>query len=120
MACLAAEFERRRVRPSAGEDETAVARSSCALHAERFELFLQPIRSLHEMMGMAHYEVLLRLRTPDGDLLEPEVPGRRRDATDAQHRSLGGAHPAGMAGQQPQALGAGAGGVLHQPRRRSR
>jgi EAL domain-containing protein (putative c-di-GMP-specific phosphodiesterase class I) len=32
---------------------------------------LQPIRSLHEDEGLAHYEVLLRLRTEEGDLLEP-------------------------------------------------
>ena len=31
----------------------------------------QPIRSLHEDEGLAHYEVLLRLRTANGELLEP-------------------------------------------------
>ena len=44
-----------------------------ALNAERFELFLQPICSLHAAAGMAHYEVLLRLRTLDGILLEPGI-----------------------------------------------
>ena len=43
-----------------------------ALHAERFELFLQPICSLHDDVAMAHYEVLLRLRTPDGNLVAPK------------------------------------------------
>ena len=69
---------RRRIRaarrrpPLPVADGQQLARSSNALHAERFELFLQPIRSLHdECLGMAHYEVLLRLRTLDGGLLEP-------------------------------------------------
>jgi EAL domain-containing protein (putative c-di-GMP-specific phosphodiesterase class I) len=43
-----------------------------ALHAERFELFLQPICSLHDNVGLAHYEVLLRLRTANGTLVEPK------------------------------------------------
>ena len=43
-----------------------------ALHAERFEFFLQPICSLHDNVGLAHYEVLLRLRTANGSLLEPK------------------------------------------------
>jgi EAL domain-containing protein (putative c-di-GMP-specific phosphodiesterase class I) len=45
--------------------------SERALHAERFELFLQPICSLHENGGLTHYEVLLRLRTASGGLVQP-------------------------------------------------
>jgi EAL domain-containing protein (putative c-di-GMP-specific phosphodiesterase class I) len=72
LVCLAAEFERRGVLPSLPrEDQAQLAQIDSALHAERFELFLQPICSLHELEGMAHYEVLLRLRTADGNLLEP-------------------------------------------------
>ena len=72
LVCLAAEFGRRRTLPSLPrEDEEQLAEIESALHAERFELFLQPIRSLHEDEGLAHYEVLLRLRTADGELLEP-------------------------------------------------
>ena len=72
LVCLAAEFERRGALPSLPrEDEVQLAEIESALHAERFELFLQPIRSLHEDEGLAHYEVLLRLRTADGELLEP-------------------------------------------------
>jgi len=74
LACLAAEFERRGALPSLPHgDEAQLALIENALHAERFELFLQPIRSLHEDEGLAHYEVLLRLRTSDGSLLEPGV-----------------------------------------------
>jgi EAL domain-containing protein (putative c-di-GMP-specific phosphodiesterase class I) len=70
--CLAAEFERRGVLPSLPrEDEAQLAQIEHALHAEHFELFLQPICSLHAEEGLAHYEVLLRLRMPDGSLLEP-------------------------------------------------
>jgi EAL domain-containing protein (putative c-di-GMP-specific phosphodiesterase class I) len=72
LVCLAAEFERRGALPSLPrEDAVQLAEIESALHAERFELFLQPIRSLHEDEGLAHYEVLLRLRTADGELLEP-------------------------------------------------
>jgi EAL domain-containing protein (putative c-di-GMP-specific phosphodiesterase class I) len=72
LVCLAAEFERRGVLPSLPrEDQAELAQIESALHAERFELFLQPICSLHEREGMGHYEVLLRLRTSDGSLLEP-------------------------------------------------
>jgi EAL domain-containing protein (putative c-di-GMP-specific phosphodiesterase class I) len=72
LVCLAAEFERRGVLPSLPrDDERRLAEIESALHAERFELFLQPIRSLHADEGLAHYEVLLRLRTSNGELLEP-------------------------------------------------
>jgi EAL domain-containing protein (putative c-di-GMP-specific phosphodiesterase class I) len=82
MVCLAAEFERRRNLPQAAEsDEKQLAQIERALEAERFELYLQPIRSLHESSGMPHYEVLLRLRA-DGGLLEPGLflgPAARRN-----------------------------------------
>jgi EAL domain-containing protein (putative c-di-GMP-specific phosphodiesterase class I) len=72
LVCLAAEFERRGVLPSLPRaDREQLALIENALHAERFELFLQPICSLHEQEGLAHYEVLLRLRTSEGSLLEP-------------------------------------------------
>jgi EAL domain-containing protein (putative c-di-GMP-specific phosphodiesterase class I) len=72
LVCLAAEFERRVALPSLpSEDQAQLAQIENALHAERFELFLQPICSLHEDKGLAHYEVLLRLRMLDGSLLEP-------------------------------------------------
>ncbi len=72
LVCLAAEFERRGVLPSLPQgDREQLALIENALHAERFELFLQPICSLREDEGMGHYEVLLRLRTSDGSLLEP-------------------------------------------------
>lgn len=72
LACLAAEFERRVVLPSLSpEDEEQLAQIESALNAEQFELFLQPICSLHDKDGLTHYEVLLRLRTADGILLEP-------------------------------------------------
>jgi EAL domain-containing protein (putative c-di-GMP-specific phosphodiesterase class I) len=72
LVCLAAEFERRGpLPPLSPDDEEQLAQIESALNAERFELFLQPIRSLHEPAGMAHHEVLLRLRTADGALLEP-------------------------------------------------
>ncbi len=74
LTCLAAEFERRGALPALSPaDEAQLAQIENALHAERFELFLQPIRSLHEKEGLSHYEVLLRLRTQDGSLLEPGV-----------------------------------------------
>jgi EAL domain-containing protein (putative c-di-GMP-specific phosphodiesterase class I) len=74
LVCLAAEFERRGTLPSLPrEDKEQLTQIETALHAERFELFLQPICSLHEDGGMARYEVLLRLRALDGSLLEPGV-----------------------------------------------
>jgi EAL domain-containing protein (putative c-di-GMP-specific phosphodiesterase class I) len=73
FTCLAAEFERRQAFPLMLREDTQVEKQiELALHAERFELFLQPICSLHDDMGMAHYEVLLRLRTPDGNLIAPK------------------------------------------------
>ena len=72
FTCLAAEFERREALPVPREDTQAEKQIELAMHAERFELFLQPIYSLHDNVGMAHYEVLLRLRTPDGNLIEPK------------------------------------------------
>jgi EAL domain-containing protein (putative c-di-GMP-specific phosphodiesterase class I) len=72
MVCLAAEFERRRTAPlQPGTDEAQRAAIDDALEAERFELQLQPIRSLRAGVGAVHYEVLLRLRTRDGSLIEP-------------------------------------------------
>ncbi len=72
LVCLAAEFERRGSLPSLPrEDRAQLAQIESALNAERFELFLQPIRSLHPEDGCRHYEVLLRLRTADGNLFEP-------------------------------------------------
>jgi EAL domain-containing protein (putative c-di-GMP-specific phosphodiesterase class I) len=72
MVCLAAEFERRRALPLLPEaDEHQLAQIEHALDAQGFELFLQPICSLRTSSRMAHYEVLLRLRTADGPLLEP-------------------------------------------------
>ncbi len=71
--CLAAEFERRQANPvPVAQDTQAGEQIELALHAERFELFLQPICSLHDDAGMARYEALLRLRTPDGYLIEPK------------------------------------------------
>jgi EAL domain-containing protein (putative c-di-GMP-specific phosphodiesterase class I) len=73
FVCLAAEFERRQAFPLLlREDSHEEAQIELALHAERFELFLQPICSLHDDVGMAHYEVLLRLRTANGSLIEPK------------------------------------------------
>jgi EAL domain-containing protein (putative c-di-GMP-specific phosphodiesterase class I) len=72
LACLAAEFDRRGGLPALPpEDAVQLALIESALRGECFELFLQPICSLHEDPGMARYEVLLRLRTSDGRLLEP-------------------------------------------------
>ena len=81
MACLAAEFERRRALPQPESDAKLLPQIERALQAERFELYLQPIRSLHETSAMPHYEVLLRLRA-DAGLLEPGVflgPAARRN-----------------------------------------
>jgi EAL domain-containing protein (putative c-di-GMP-specific phosphodiesterase class I) len=73
FTCLSAEFERRQGFPLLiSEDTKEGAQIESALHAERFELFLQPICSLHDNVGMAHYEVLLRLRTVNGNLVQPK------------------------------------------------
>jgi EAL domain-containing protein (putative c-di-GMP-specific phosphodiesterase class I) len=72
LVCLAAEFERRSSLPLLPpEDLEQLAIIENALQAERFELFVQPICSLRSDGGLTHYEVLLRLRTSDGSLLEP-------------------------------------------------
>ncbi len=72
MVCLAAEFERRGAMPAFPvEEDGALSKIVHALTAERFELFLQPICALRRPIMQAHYEVLLRLRTADGGLLEP-------------------------------------------------
>jgi EAL domain-containing protein (putative c-di-GMP-specific phosphodiesterase class I) len=74
MVCLAAEFERRRTLPLVPyADEHQLEQIEHALSSERFELYIQPIRSLHEDPGTARYEVLLRLRTADGPVLEPAM-----------------------------------------------
>jgi EAL domain-containing protein (putative c-di-GMP-specific phosphodiesterase class I) len=73
FVCLSAEFERRQGFPLLiSEDTQEGAQIENALHAERFELFLQPICSLHDNVGLARYEVLLRLRTADGSLIQPK------------------------------------------------
>jgi EAL domain-containing protein (putative c-di-GMP-specific phosphodiesterase class I) len=73
FVCLSAEFERRQGFPLLiSEDTQEGVQIENALHAERFELFLQPICSLHDNVGLAHYEVLLRLRTADGSLIQPK------------------------------------------------
>jgi EAL domain-containing protein (putative c-di-GMP-specific phosphodiesterase class I) len=73
FVCLSAEFERRRGFPLLiSEDTPEGTQIENALHAERFELFLQPICSLQDNVGLAHYEVLLRLRTANGTLVEPK------------------------------------------------
>jgi EAL domain-containing protein (putative c-di-GMP-specific phosphodiesterase class I) len=73
FVCLAAEFERRQAFPLLlREDTQEEAQIELALHAERFELFLQPICSLHDDLGLNHYEVLLRLRTAAGSLVQPK------------------------------------------------
>jgi EAL domain-containing protein (putative c-di-GMP-specific phosphodiesterase class I) len=82
--CLAAEFARRSVVPSLpAVDAIRLAQMEAALDQKRFELFLQPIRSLQSESSMAHYEVLLRLRTGEGELLEPGTFFRM-----AGHRNL--------------------------------
>jgi EAL domain-containing protein (putative c-di-GMP-specific phosphodiesterase class I) len=83
LQCLAAEFERRGGLPSLPqEDQVQLALIEKALRGECFELFVQPICSLHDDPRMARYEVLLRLRTSDGRLLEPGL--FLRAATDRQ------------------------------------
>jgi EAL domain-containing protein (putative c-di-GMP-specific phosphodiesterase class I) len=73
FVCLSAEFERRQGFPLLiTEDTQEGAQIESALHAERFELFLQPICSLHDNVGLARYEVLLRLRTAEGSLIQPK------------------------------------------------
>jgi EAL domain-containing protein (putative c-di-GMP-specific phosphodiesterase class I) len=72
LQCLTAEFERLQVLPGLPiEDGEPWLQIEAALRAERFELFLQPICSLQSEEGLAHYEVLLRLRTADGNLIQP-------------------------------------------------
>jgi EAL domain-containing protein (putative c-di-GMP-specific phosphodiesterase class I) len=72
FVCLSAEFERRQGFPLLiSEDTPEGVQIENALQAERFELFLQPICSLHDDVGLMHYEVLLRLRTADGRLIQP-------------------------------------------------
>ena len=72
FVCLSAEFERRLGFPLLiSEDTQEGAQIESALHAERFELFLQPIRSLQDEVTLSRFEVLLRLRTAAGDLVEP-------------------------------------------------
>jgi EAL domain-containing protein (putative c-di-GMP-specific phosphodiesterase class I) len=84
MVCLAAEYERRQSPPAApAGDEQHLVQIDNALDAERFELYLQPIRSLRENPGLGHYEVLLRLRMSDAVLLEP-----RTFLQAAAHRNL--------------------------------
>jgi EAL domain-containing protein (putative c-di-GMP-specific phosphodiesterase class I) len=72
FVCLSAEFERRRGFSAPLQDTPAGAQIQDALRADRFELFLQPICSLQDDMGLARYEVLLRLRTADGSLVQPK------------------------------------------------
>ena len=73
FVCLSAEFDRRQGFPLLiSEDTLEGAQIENALHAERFELFLQPICSLHDNVSLAHFEVLLRLRTANGALIEPK------------------------------------------------
>jgi EAL domain-containing protein (putative c-di-GMP-specific phosphodiesterase class I) len=72
FVCLSAEFERRVGFPLLiSEDTQEGAQIESALHDERFELFLQPICSLHDNVTLSRFEVLLRLRTAAGDLVEP-------------------------------------------------
>jgi ammonium transporter, Amt family len=74
MVCLAAEFARRNAVPLLPTaDAHRLEKIEAALNAERFELFLQPICPLNADLGLSHYEVLLRLRTADGMLLEPKM-----------------------------------------------
>jgi EAL domain-containing protein (putative c-di-GMP-specific phosphodiesterase class I) len=73
FVCLSAEFERRQGFPLLiSEDTPEGTQIENALHAERFELFLQPICSLHDNVSLARFEVLLRLRTANGSLIEPK------------------------------------------------
>jgi EAL domain-containing protein (putative c-di-GMP-specific phosphodiesterase class I) len=84
MVCLAAEFERRRTMPLLPTtDGHLLAQIDQALDAEHFELYLQPIRSLRGRSKSRRYEVLLRLCTLDGGLLEPGV-----FMSAAEHRNL--------------------------------
>ncbi len=71
FVCLAAEFERRQTLSGPADDGSPRTSIEAALWEERFELFLQPIRSLRANPGLTHYEVLLRLRTQDGELKAP-------------------------------------------------
>jgi diguanylate cyclase (GGDEF)-like protein/PAS domain S-box-containing protein len=49
------------------------ARISNALEEARFELFRQPILPLHEQNPGAHYELLLRMRDEQGQVVAPDV-----------------------------------------------
>ena len=72
LVCLAAEFDRLDTLPGLPvEDVMHLAQIDSALDARRFELFVQPICSLQVNPVAARYEVLLRLRTAQDDLLEP-------------------------------------------------
>jgi EAL domain-containing protein (putative c-di-GMP-specific phosphodiesterase class I) len=83
MVCLAAEYERRQAPPPPETDGYSLVQIDSALDAERFELYVQPIRALHDNPDSGHYEVLLRLRMSDGSLLEP-----RTFLEAAAHRNL--------------------------------
>jgi EAL domain-containing protein (putative c-di-GMP-specific phosphodiesterase class I) len=85
MLCLAAEYQRRDASsaPLPAVDNQHLVQIDNALDAERFELYVQPIRSLHEDPDTGHYELLLRLRMSDGSLLEP-----RAFLQAAAHRNL--------------------------------
>jgi EAL domain-containing protein (putative c-di-GMP-specific phosphodiesterase class I) len=84
MICLAAEFERRRALPLLpAADEHLLAQIDQALDAEHFELYLQPIHSLHEHPKRLQHEVLLRLRTKEGGLIAPTL-----FLNAAEHRNL--------------------------------
>lgn len=73
LDCIAAEYERRVDRPhlpeTHGAEWLAIER---ALDAASFALYVQPIRSLSEEGGLAHYEVLVRLKGADGTAIEPK------------------------------------------------
>jgi EAL domain-containing protein (putative c-di-GMP-specific phosphodiesterase class I) len=73
LACLAVEFERAARLPQLPQQGEAWLKIEQALDTESFELFLQPIRALNEEGRLARHEVLVRLRTADGVLVEPRV-----------------------------------------------
>ena len=73
LVCVAAEFERMVDRPHLPEADGAEWLAiEKALDASRFMLYVQPIRSLSEDGGLAHYEVLVRLKGADGIAIEPK------------------------------------------------
>ena len=49
------------------------ARINNALEESRFELFRQPIMPLHDQSTGAHYELLLRMRDEQGQIIAPDV-----------------------------------------------